>query len=149
LGPLGPLLATLAGVDRVTTTPDGLPAGRTAVRVSVLSLPHLAGARPEALPAAPYLAVPAERREAWRARVESLPAPASVLPGRCARATIMRTSRGSACSIATTCTVARRGRGDVRFAATGAAGDPCALAPAASASSTWAARSPTSATPQR
>jgi len=73
--PLGPLLATLAGVDRVTTMPDGLPAGRTAARVSVLSLPHLAGARPDALPAAPYLAAPAERRDAWRARVESLPAP--------------------------------------------------------------------------
>ena len=41
-----------------------------AARVSVLSLAHLAGARSDALPAAPYLAVPATRRDAWRARVE-------------------------------------------------------------------------------
>ncbi len=73
--PLAPLLATLAGVDAVSTTPDALPADRASARVSVLSLPNLAGARSDALPAAPYLAVPAERREAWRARVAALPAP--------------------------------------------------------------------------
>ena len=72
---LAPLLATLAGVDAVATSPQALPAGDAAARVSVLSLPHLAGARPDALPLPPYLTVPGDRQDAWRARVAALPGP--------------------------------------------------------------------------
>ena len=72
---LAPLLATLGGVDAVTTSPQALPDDGASARVSVLSLPHLASARPDALPAPPYLAVPGDRRDAWRARVAALPGP--------------------------------------------------------------------------
>lgn len=73
--PLAPLLATLAGQDAVTTDPDALPDDAASARVSVLSLPHLAAARADALPPPPYLAAPADRRDAWQARVAPLPGP--------------------------------------------------------------------------
>lgn len=73
--PLGPLLATLDGVDRVVSDALALADERPAARVSVLSLPRLAGARREALPQPPYLAAPADRRDAWRARIAPLPRP--------------------------------------------------------------------------
>lgn len=73
--PLAPLMATLAGLDAVTTDPAALPVDPAAARVSVLSLPHLAEARPDALPPPPYLAAPAGRGDAWRARVAPCPAP--------------------------------------------------------------------------
>ncbi len=72
---LAPLLATLAGVDAVATSPAALPDDDASARVSVLSLPHFAAARPETLPPPPYLAPPADRRDAWRTRVAALPVP--------------------------------------------------------------------------
>ncbi|GIK85252.1 MAG: hypothetical protein BroJett026_07330 [Betaproteobacteria bacterium] len=70
--PLAPLLATLAGADAVLADAAALDEGPGAVRASFLSLPFLARARADALPAAPYLAAPADRVAAWAARVAPL-----------------------------------------------------------------------------
>jgi Flp pilus assembly protein TadD len=65
--PLAPLLASAAGVNRVVTRADALPAEEVTARISILSLPHRLGAEvADVAMTAPYLAPPAERGEAWR-----------------------------------------------------------------------------------
>jgi Flp pilus assembly protein TadD len=71
--PLAPLLATLAGVDAVTTDDAGLGELTEVARVSFLSLPFHAGATVDTLPARPYLAPPPELRTLWAHCVASLP----------------------------------------------------------------------------
>jgi tetratricopeptide (TPR) repeat protein len=70
---LAPLLATLAGVDRVLTRIEDLPVEGNAARVSMLSLParlHVDAAAlsmPE-----PYLGVTSERRAEWSTRLAAM-----------------------------------------------------------------------------
>jgi len=73
--PLAPLLATLRGVDAIATDERDLEGLRARARASMLSLPHHEHAELGALPVPPYLAVPADRRDRWRARVEAHAAP--------------------------------------------------------------------------
>jgi hypothetical protein len=73
--PLAPLLASLAGVDRVVVDAAGLGRESPLARASLLSLPHLAHAELGTLPQPPYLAAPADRRDAWRARLAPLASP--------------------------------------------------------------------------
>lgn len=75
--PLAPLLASVAGVDRVLTDAamvGALPKTPIA-RASVLSLAHLLGVTPDTLPGPiPYLSAPAERVATWTPRIAALPA---------------------------------------------------------------------------
>ncbi len=73
--PLAPLLATLGGVDRIVTAPAEFAGEPVRTRASVLSLPYLAGARPNALPAPPYLSARGDRVAAWTERLASPPHP--------------------------------------------------------------------------
>jgi hypothetical protein len=73
--PLASLLASLAGVDGVLDDAARLDASANATRASILSLPHLARARSDALPADRYLAAPTERVNAWRERLAQVPRP--------------------------------------------------------------------------
>ena len=67
LWPLTPLLAMAPGVDAVTTYQPGqdLDLDRHDYWSHYFSLPELLGVTLETLPAAPYLAAPAERRARW------------------------------------------------------------------------------------
>lgn len=74
--PLAPLLASVAGVDRVVTRAEDVPADAATRRVSILSLPHRLGIDAAQLTSdARYIAPPADRAEAWRARMAPLAAP--------------------------------------------------------------------------
>ena len=73
--PLAPLLAPLAGVDRVVTDTKDLHDEAPRARCSVLSLAHLAEATTQTLPRPPYLHAPGDRSEAWRARLGSSSVP--------------------------------------------------------------------------
>jgi tetratricopeptide (TPR) repeat protein len=67
---IAPLLATVAGVERVLTSPEQL-SGLAPLRWSpFLSLPALIGLTPETVPAhIPYIAAEPARVAAWRARI--------------------------------------------------------------------------------
>ncbi len=69
--PLAPLLASLEGVDAILADPASLDNERPTARCSVLSLPHLAQATPDAAWDGVYLAAPADRTDAWRSRVDA------------------------------------------------------------------------------
>jgi hypothetical protein len=73
--PLGPLLESARGVDRIVTSVDALGSETIAARASVLSLPHLLGVTVDALEAEPYLRAPADRAAAWRERLAGLAPP--------------------------------------------------------------------------
>ena len=67
--PLAPLIGSLDGVDAVATGVAQL-GDEPLARASVLSLPHLAHARPENAWDGPYLAAPDDRIARWRDRVD-------------------------------------------------------------------------------
>ncbi|HEX4882743.1 MAG TPA: tetratricopeptide repeat protein [Casimicrobiaceae bacterium] len=70
---LAPLLGCLDGVDLVLTDDAVLGSLGEAARVSFLSLPFHAQAMPDALPAPPYLAPPADLRTLWAHCIGALP----------------------------------------------------------------------------
>ena len=75
---LGPLLATLQGVDELCTDAAELAtlAERPVGRASVLSLPYLLGVKVEALPGPlPYISPLSERVAKWRPRLDAIPRP--------------------------------------------------------------------------
>jgi tetratricopeptide (TPR) repeat protein len=66
--PLAPLVATIDGIDAVTTSPDAFACSDA--HVSVMSLPYLCWNDLATAPTAvPFVAVDAGRREAWRQRI--------------------------------------------------------------------------------
>ena len=68
--PLAPLLATLQGIDEIIV--DGRrPQPSARARASILSLPAIAGAKPESLWDGPYLAAAPDRIASWHARVDA------------------------------------------------------------------------------
>lgn len=74
--PLAPLLASAAGVDLVATDAADAAIVDATARVSVLSLPDRLGIGGDRLaPNGPYLAPPAERTRAWRARTGGIATP--------------------------------------------------------------------------
>src|SRR5205085_841694 len=67
---LAPLLATVAGVDRVLTSADQLADLKPFRWSPFLSLPAMIGLTPDTIPARiPYLTVDQARVDAWRARI--------------------------------------------------------------------------------
>jgi hypothetical protein len=74
--PLAPLLGGVAGVDQVLTDATRLAQTGAALRVSLLSLPHVLGADGRAQAAqGRYLAPPPDRAAAWSERLVKGPAP--------------------------------------------------------------------------
>lgn len=84
--PLAPLLGTVAGVDAVVTRAEDVAVDGMTRRISILSLPHRLGIGAAQLAGdARYVAPPADRAQAWRARMEKVATPRvglawSVLP---------------------------------------------------------------------
>ena len=75
---LAPLLATVAGIDRVLTDPAAVAAlpTRPSAVASVLSLPFLLGIDTDALPGTlPYVSVLPERAVLWKARLAAIDRP--------------------------------------------------------------------------
>jgi tetratricopeptide (TPR) repeat protein len=73
---LAPLFRSLEAVDRIVTDAASLASEAIAARASILSLAHLLDTTADDLPGTiPYLAAPADRVDAWSARMADLPEP--------------------------------------------------------------------------